>query len=148
MKLSNSKERLKEMMDKLGLKQVDICKKCGIQKSALSNYLNGTREPRQDQISLICDPYGINPTWLMGYDVPMFIEELIHKDPIAYAKHLESKFGVPSVSIETSEKNIESKTSKALKYYEKYESLSPENQEVFDRILESLLSTDESRHSN
>ena len=71
MKVSNSKERLMQMMSIFNLKPVDICRKCGIQKSSLSNYINGTREPRQDQISLICDPFNINPAWLMGYDVPM-----------------------------------------------------------------------------
>lgn len=71
-KKSNSCDRLKEMMNTMSLKQADIVARTGITKSALSNYLHGTREPRQDQISRIADPYGINPAWLMGYDVPMF----------------------------------------------------------------------------
>lgn len=75
-KISNSSQRLKEMMDFLQLKQSDVVNKTGITKSALSNYLHGTREPRQDQISKIADPYKINPTWLMGYDVPMFMNDL------------------------------------------------------------------------
>lgn len=74
MKQSNSRDRLLEMMELLGLKQSDIVKKTGINKSALSQYINGSRIPRQDQLSIIADPYGINPTWLMGYDVPMYIE--------------------------------------------------------------------------
>lgn len=83
MKASNSKERLKEMMIALELKPADICRRSGLQKSALSNYINGTREPRQDQISLICDPFGINPAWLMGYDVPMYIAEAPTSTPAA-----------------------------------------------------------------
>lgn len=74
-KISNSRQRLQEMMQILSLKQSDIVSRTGINKSGLSNYIHGTREPRQDQISKIADPYGINPAWLMGYDVPMFIEE-------------------------------------------------------------------------
>lgn len=54
-----------------GLSQTDICKATGIASSTLSQYCNGSREPRQKQIALICDAYGINPAWLMGYDVPM-----------------------------------------------------------------------------
>jgi len=73
-KTSNSSQRLQEMMDKMNLKQSDIVSRTGITKSALSNYLHGTREPRQDQISKIADPYNINPSWLMGYDVPMFLK--------------------------------------------------------------------------
>lgn len=74
-KISNSSLRLKEMMEFLSLKQSDIVSRTGITKSALSNYIHGTREPRQDQISKIADPYKINPSWLMGYDVPMFMDE-------------------------------------------------------------------------
>lgn len=75
-KISNSSDRLKEMMSYMSLKQSDIVTRTGITKSALSNYLHGTREPRQDQISKIADPYGINPAWLMGYDVPMFTSNI------------------------------------------------------------------------
>lgn len=69
-KITNSQKRIVEILDYFGISQTELCKRTGIQKSALSNYLNGDREPRQNQISLIADPFGINPTWLMGYDVP------------------------------------------------------------------------------
>lgn len=72
-KITNSRQRIIEMMNYFNLNQTEFCKKTGIQKSALSNYLNGVREPRQDQISLMVDPFNINPSWLMGYDVPMFL---------------------------------------------------------------------------
>lgn len=74
MKNSNSKLRIRELMDYFKINQTELCKRTGLQKSALSNYLNGDRDPRQDQISLIADPFGINPAWLMGYDVSMFLE--------------------------------------------------------------------------
>lgn len=72
-KVSNSQQRLVELMDYYKLNQTELCKRTGLLKSALSNYLKGEREPRQDQISLIADPFNINPAWLMGYDVPMFL---------------------------------------------------------------------------
>lgn len=74
-KVSNSKQRINELMAYFGLSQTELCKKTGLQKSALSNYLNGDREPRQNQISLIADPFGVNPAWIMGYDAPMFMPE-------------------------------------------------------------------------
>lgn len=73
-KVSNSNERLRELMEIFNLKQSDIVRRTGIKKSALSNYLHSTREPRQDQISKISEPFGISPAWLMGYDVPMKME--------------------------------------------------------------------------
>ena len=72
-KVTNSQQRIRELMDYYKLSQTELCKRTGLLKSALSNYLNGDREPRQDQISLIADPFNINPAWLMGYDVPMFM---------------------------------------------------------------------------
>ena len=74
-KVANSKTRIMALMDYYHISQTELCQKTGLQKSALSNYLNGTREPRQNQISLIADPFDINPAWLMGYDVPMFIRK-------------------------------------------------------------------------
>lgn len=77
MKVSNCHERLNEMMKIFDITQSDIVKRTGIPKSSLSNYVNGNRTPTQEQLSLIADPYGINPSWLMGYDVPMKVTESI-----------------------------------------------------------------------
>lgn len=65
-------ERIIELMKKNDLKQADLCRKTGLPRSAISMYLSGRRTPRQDKLLQICTPYNINPTWLMGYDVPMF----------------------------------------------------------------------------
>lgn len=78
-KVSNSQKRIKELMDYYHINQTELCKRTGIQKSALSNYLNGDREPRQKQVSMIADHFNVNPTWLMGYDVPMFLNETPNK---------------------------------------------------------------------
>ena len=85
MKISSSKERIKELMEYFGINQTELCGKTGLQKSALSNYLNGDREPRQDQISIIVDPFNVNPAWLMGYDVSMFLnkESTAPSSPVA-----------------------------------------------------------------
>lgn len=68
MKISDSRHRLKELMDLLEINQTEFCKRTGLNKSALSNYLNGDRVPRQDKIAMIADAFGIDPAWLMGYD--------------------------------------------------------------------------------
>ena len=67
--------RLKKLMDELNISQTDICKRTGIGKSAMSNYVNGTRVPRQDAISKISEAYSINPAWIMGYDVEMLSKD-------------------------------------------------------------------------
>ena len=67
----DSRDRIRELMEILGLNQTEFCNSTGIQKSALSNYLNGSRIPRQDQLMKIADTFHISASWLMGYDVPM-----------------------------------------------------------------------------
>ena len=71
MKISNSSDRLKELMQIKGINQADICKQTGLTKSVISMYVNGQRDPRQDKLGLIAETYGLDPAWLMGYDVPM-----------------------------------------------------------------------------
>lgn len=63
------------MMSDLNLKQVDICNRSGISKSCMSNYISGKRQPNRDNLVMISEPYGINPVWLAGYDVPMYLDE-------------------------------------------------------------------------
>lgn len=75
-KISNTQKRLREMLDILNLKQVDICKRCHIEKSSMSNYISGKRQPNRDNLVMISEPYGINPVWLAGYDVPMYLDEI------------------------------------------------------------------------
>lgn len=71
MRQKTSKERIIELMDVYSLKPTDFCKRTGLQKSAVSNYLNGDRVPRQDVLIKIADAFQISPAWLMGYDVQM-----------------------------------------------------------------------------
>lgn len=74
MKISNSNERIRYLMDYFGLNQTEFSLRANIQKSTLSNYLTGCRIPRQDQIDAISSAFNVNPSWLLGYDVPMFNE--------------------------------------------------------------------------
>lgn len=71
MKETDSKHRLQELIDFLGITPTEFCNRCGLGKSALSNYLNGDRVPRQDKIALIADAFKVDPAWLMGYKTPM-----------------------------------------------------------------------------
>lgn len=80
MKNSNTSERLKEYMNKTGLKQVDIldkvkpyCEKYGekINKSHLSQWVSGTNEPNNKKLTILSLALNLDEVWLMGYDVPM-----------------------------------------------------------------------------
>ena len=79
MKITNTSSRLKKIMSDRNLRQVDIlnaakpyCAQYGIklEKSDLSQYVNGKVEPGQEKLTILGLALNVSETWLMGYDVP------------------------------------------------------------------------------
>lgn len=80
MKEYSTSQRLKQVMDMRGFRQVDIleaaepyCKKYGVKlgKNALSQYVSGKVEPNQERLTILGLALGVSEAWLLGYDVPM-----------------------------------------------------------------------------
>lgn len=78
MKISSTSERLKEIMKKNNLRQVDILdmlkpysEEYGVKlnKNDLSQYVNGHVEPSQDKLTILGLALDVSEPWLMGYDV-------------------------------------------------------------------------------
>lgn len=69
--MSTLADRLKEGMSLRGLRQADIVEKTGINKGALSSYISGRYQPKQNNIYLLAKALDVNEAWLMGADVPM-----------------------------------------------------------------------------
>ena len=69
--MKTSRERIAEAMMIRGVKQSDLTKMTGISKGAISSYLSGRYEPKQDGIYALAKALDVNEAWLMGYDVPM-----------------------------------------------------------------------------
>ena len=63
--------RIKRGLQIRGMKQADLCQIAKIPKSAISQYISGAFEPKQDRIYLISKALNVSEAWLMGYDVPM-----------------------------------------------------------------------------
>lgn len=63
--------RLKAAMAIRNMKQVDLCSATGIPKSAMSQYLSGSFEPKQTRLWKMATALEVDEAWLMGYDVPM-----------------------------------------------------------------------------
>ena len=79
MKQYSTAQRLKQIMDARGLKQVDIlraaepfCAKFGVKlgKNDLSQYVSGKVEPGQDKLTILGLSLNVSEAWLMGFDVP------------------------------------------------------------------------------
>lgn len=66
-----TKDRLKEAMEKAGIKQVELAELTGLSKSAISRYLSGEYEPKQVPIYKMAKALDVSEAWLWGYDVPM-----------------------------------------------------------------------------
>lgn len=91
--------RLKEVMKRYDLRQVDIlkraepyCKQYGIKmgRNDLSQYVSGKVSPGQEKLTVLALALGVSETWLMGYDVPMdrsantTYADLLNIDTIAF----------------------------------------------------------------
>ena len=62
------------------MKQSELCTKTGIPKSAMSQYISGAFEPKQDRVYKIAKALDVNEAWLMGFDVPMARESYQKKN--------------------------------------------------------------------
>ncbi len=90
MKISTTQERLKHVMKKKGLRQVDVinmaqpfCKKYGVKltKTDLSQYISGKTEPNQSKLLILAITLNVNEAWLMGYDIQSFDPYDYNSDP-------------------------------------------------------------------
>ena len=71
-------QRLREVMDMRGLRQVDVvdmakpfCEKYDVKlnKNDLSQYISGKVQPKQDKLTLLGMVLNVSEGWLMGFDV-------------------------------------------------------------------------------
>jgi repressor LexA len=70
--MSNFAKRLNYAMRVRGITtQTELVEATGISKGAISSYLEGRYEPKQQNLYLIAKALRVNPAWLMGKDVPM-----------------------------------------------------------------------------
>ena len=126
MKITDSKHRLRELLNETKDSQNEMSRKTGLTKSAISNYINGTREPRQDAIYKISEAYNVNPAWLMGLDVKKELSSNKQKD----------MFIGDSLEIETFSQKEQQK--KALEFYEAYEKADPNIKAAISSLLKGV----------
>lgn len=80
MKKESTSDRLKQIMAKRNLRQVDILEMCKpycqkydvkLGRNDLSQYVTGKVEPGQKKLTVLGMALNVSEAWLMGYDVPM-----------------------------------------------------------------------------
>ena len=83
-KYAENARRLKLAMDEAGINQAELSLRTGIGKSSLSQYMSGEHWPNNQKIGIIADVLRVDPTWLMGFDVPMQTED---DQPVVKSAH-------------------------------------------------------------
>lgn len=57
--------RIKFLMELNNMKQIDICRKTGISKNAISNYISGNRIPDTISLYKLAELFGVSMEWLL-----------------------------------------------------------------------------------
>lgn len=70
-RIESTANRIRTAMNLANKKQIDIVRETGIDKGALSSYLKGKYEPKQDVIYKLAKALDVSEMWLWGYDCPM-----------------------------------------------------------------------------
>lgn len=77
--MDNFNNRLKQAMEYRNVKPAELSKLTNIGKSSISQWLSGKYSAKQDKIFIIAKALNVNPSWLIGANVPMSNETLPDK---------------------------------------------------------------------
>ena len=64
-------KRIKKALSVRNMTQSELCRRTKIATSAMSEYIKGLYDPKQDKIYIMAQALNVDPVWLMGFDVPM-----------------------------------------------------------------------------
>ena len=69
--MSEMNVRMRQALQRKGMKQAELADKTGIDKGQISSYLSGKYKPKQENLSLLAAALDVSEYWLIGLDVPM-----------------------------------------------------------------------------
>ena len=67
-KMGEFQKRLIEKMNEKGIRQADLMKMTGIDRSLISSYVTGRYEPKDDKLQALAQALQCDAMWLAGYD--------------------------------------------------------------------------------
>ena len=70
-KKQSFKDRLDMALAIREMRPKDLAQRTNLSESTISQYRSGYTEPKTDKLALIASVLNVNPTWLMGLDVPI-----------------------------------------------------------------------------
>lgn len=94
-KLTKFEQQTRDRISKLIQEECDgsqqrFADKTGLNKASVSQYVNGRNTPSNLTAKRIADAFGVNPAWVMGFDVPMYDMDDI-ENKIAFQRYLDAK---------------------------------------------------------
>ena len=96
-------ERIKKILEELGLKKVEFAERLHISRSYASELCSGAKSPSDRTISDICREFGVSEHWLRTGDGEMFVrlsrEEEITKFAMSIVRNPDSEFQRRFVSV-------------------------------------------------
>jgi transcriptional regulator with XRE-family HTH domain len=135
-------ERLREAIDTRDVSMAEVARKTNISTAAISRYLRGDYEPKQDKMYALAKYLMVNPAWLMGYAVAKTVAKEFF--PINNITLEEKSNTTNNVSYETLYKEIKKVANSLLspedmKLISRIQSLSIENRAVLKAMIETML---------
>ena len=81
-------ERIKKILEELGLKRVDFANRLHISQPFASELCSGAKSPSERTISDICREFGVNESWLRTGEGEMFAAPTARNDDKEFRKRL------------------------------------------------------------
>lgn len=63
-------ERILQRLNACGLSQAQLALKSGLSRGSVSHYIAGRNTPNNVSAAKLAKVLGVDPVWLLGYDVP------------------------------------------------------------------------------
>lgn len=83
--------RLSKIISIRNIKPIELSEKTGIDKSKISSYMSGRYKAKQNGILILSKVLDVNPSWLMGYNVPMNNSNEVTKNKIPVFSTIKSE---------------------------------------------------------
>ena len=97
MKNSETAKRLSTAMNLAGITQQELSSRSGVNKSSISQYVNGSHVPSNVSAGKMAKVLGVSPVWLMGFDVPMREEDKTYNDDPEIVEWVQHAFEDPDM---------------------------------------------------
>ena len=88
MKNEETAKRLQIALSNANMSQQELVEKSGVGKSSISHYINGSHAPSNISAGKIAKVLGVEPLWLMGFNVEMK-KELSYDEGVKNAEFLD-----------------------------------------------------------